>query len=127
MTPDKQPNTPAEAAKIAQEIRAGLEGVTPGPWRVEQDTSLIWGGCNSDDDTTFGMGYPIADARRLSSYWDHQREILPDERNAAHIAHCSPDRIAILLDAFDAQAKEIERLPGCSALSSRPAMAKAGA
>jgi len=29
------------------------------PWRVEQDTDLIWGACNPDDFTSYGMGYSI--------------------------------------------------------------------
>lgn len=36
---------------------------TAGPWRVEQDTTLIWGDCNPDDATSYGMGYPIAECR----------------------------------------------------------------
>lgn len=36
---------------------------TPGPWRVEEGTTLIWGNCNPDDTSTRGMGYPIAEAR----------------------------------------------------------------
>ena len=109
-TPDHLAQDDAEATRIAREIRGGLVGVTPGPWRVEQDTSLIWGGCNPDDDTTFGMGYPMAEMRRLRSYFDHQSEALPEERNAAHIARCSPDRLTILLDEFEARGREIAEL-----------------
>lgn len=32
---------------------------TPGPARVEQDTDLVWGACNPDDNSTRGMGIPI--------------------------------------------------------------------
>lgn len=40
---------------------------TPGPWRVEEGTTLIWGDCNPDDTTTYGMGYPIAECRMTPS------------------------------------------------------------
>lgn len=36
---------------------------TPGPWRVEEGTTLVWGACNPDDTYSYGMGYPIAEAR----------------------------------------------------------------
>lgn len=36
---------------------------TPGPWRVEEGTTLIWGNCNQDDQTNYGLGYPIAECR----------------------------------------------------------------
>jgi len=32
---------------------------TPTPWRVEENTDLIWGACNADDTSSYGMGYPI--------------------------------------------------------------------
>lgn len=34
---------------------------TRGPWRVEQDTTLVWGNCNPVDTTNYGMGYPIVE------------------------------------------------------------------
>lgn len=36
---------------------------TPTPWRVEQDTTLIWGACNEDDNSSYGLGYPVAECR----------------------------------------------------------------
>ena len=36
---------------------------TPGPWRVEENTTLVWGNCSPDDYSTRGMGYPIATCR----------------------------------------------------------------
>ena len=49
---------------------------TPGPWRVEEGTTLVWGACNPDDQTTYGMGFPVAEAvwRRAWSKQDR-----PDE------------------------------------------------
>ena len=43
---------------------------TPTPWRVEKNTTLIWGACNADDTTSWGMGYPIAECRSApTSSW----------------------------------------------------------
>lgn len=39
---------------------------TPGPWRVEEGTTLIWGGCDPDDETNWGFGRPLVDAYRPS-------------------------------------------------------------
>jgi hypothetical protein len=36
---------------------------TAGTWRVEQDTTLVWGNCDADDSSNYGMGYPIAECR----------------------------------------------------------------
>jgi len=36
---------------------------TPGPWRQEAGTNLVWGACNPDDTTSYGMGVPVAETR----------------------------------------------------------------
>ena len=36
---------------------------TPGPWRIESGTTLLWGACSEDDLSSYGMGYPIAECR----------------------------------------------------------------
>lgn len=46
-----------------EQLKDLLAKVTPGEWRVEQDTTLVWGACNTDDTSSSGMGYPIAEAR----------------------------------------------------------------
>jgi len=38
-------------------------GHTPTPWRIEEGTTGIWGACNPDDQSSYGMGYPVTDAR----------------------------------------------------------------
>lgn len=43
---------------------------TPGPWRVEESTTLIWGRCDPDDKTTYGMGIPVAEVRLGSTRWN---------------------------------------------------------
>lgn len=60
---------------------------TPGPWRVEAGTTLIWGNCNPDDRSTRGMGYPIAEARiNPSGNWSTGPYADEGEANARLIA-----------------------------------------
>jgi len=40
-----------------------VSGHTPTPWRIEEGTTGIWGACNPDDQSSYGMGYPVTDAR----------------------------------------------------------------
>ena len=71
---------------------------TPGPWRVESNTTLIWGECNANDSTGFGMGFPIAEARRRLPSWESARFRLDEdiaEANARLIA-AAPDMLAAL-------------------------------
>lgn len=85
---------------------------TPGPWRVEQDTTLVWGGCNPDDSSSRGMGYPIAEARITpSSGWTNRPWADEGEANA-HLIALAPEMLAALLawkaaadlgDAFEAE------------------------
>jgi hypothetical protein len=90
------PNTQPDASQIVREIRAGLEGVTPGDWWVpDKSPRSVW----SDDYTVF-----------VAECGDFERGSQHGVEDAAHIARCSPDRIAVLLNAFDAKTKEIAEL-----------------
>lgn len=56
---------------------------TPGPWRVEEGTTLVWGACNPDDRSTYGMGYPVTQARvRLGAATEYMSEFREDEAEA---------------------------------------------
>lgn len=57
---------------------------TKTPWRVERGTDLIWGACNPDDMTTYGMGYAIV-CGTTSSYTGGKPSIDEREANAAFI------------------------------------------
>lgn len=60
---------------------------TPGPWRVEDGTTLIWGKCNPDDISSCGMGYPVAEARtRPVRFWAKRPDYDEGEANARLIA-----------------------------------------
>jgi len=57
---------------------------TPTPWRVEEGTDLIWGACNPDDRTTYGMGYSIVQGK--SGAWGARQPDMDErEANAAFI------------------------------------------
>jgi hypothetical protein len=78
-------------------LLASLTGFTPGPWRVEQSTTLIWGDC-TDDLSSYGMGYPVAQALHCaSSSWTKK----PDTDTAAADADliaAAPDLLRIALE-----------------------------
>lgn len=80
---------------------------TRGPWRVEQGTTLVWGACNPDDNTTYGMGYPIVECRvSPASQWAATKGPSFDEGEAnARLIAAAPD----LLAALKALAEEAHR------------------
>lgn len=73
---------------------------TPGPWRVEEGTTLVWGACNPDDRSTYGMGYPITQARvRLGSASEYASEFREDEGEAnARLIAAAPELYGALED-----------------------------
>lgn len=67
---------------------------TPGPWRVEDGTTLIWGDCIPHDHSSRGMGYPIAACRtNPSGNWSTGPYADEAEANARLIA-AAPDLLA---------------------------------
>ena len=94
--------TPTEALELVARLR---DGITPGPWRVEEGTTLIWGACYQHDDVV-GMGYPITDVRiSPCANWAKGPDLDTGITNARLIA-AAPD----LLDTIDALRAEVERL-----------------
>ena len=64
-----------------------VDDATPGPWRVEQGTTLIWGHCNPDDASNRGMGYPVSECRITpTSSWAKGPDADAGEGNARLIA-----------------------------------------
>ncbi len=78
---------------LEKELRDGLEGVTPGPWRANEGIEYPRG----------QQYYYITDG--CSNLADDV-----DMADAAHIARCSPENIAALLDRIEAIRAENERL-----------------
>lgn len=97
---------------------------TPGPWRIEEGTTLVWGHCDADDLSNRGMGYPIAEARITPiSLWAKGPDADAGEANARLIA-AAPD----LMDACDFALCILEGMgngKGDAANACRAALAKA--
>ena len=100
---------------LEERLRAGLEGVTPGPWRLDVP------------DRGYCMNYVATDATGFERDPNgYRRDIIADcddcqrgEANAAHIANCSPENIAALLDAnasLRSKVEELEREPDLSVI-----------
>jgi hypothetical protein len=72
---------------------------TPGPWRVEDGTTLVWGACLNDDETTYGMGYPVALAQTLlGSGSPFSREFRIDEAEAnARLIAAAPELLSLVM------------------------------
>lgn len=70
---------------LIAELRAGLKGVTPGPWCREDET-------NGETVITDNDGDEVA-----TVFWD-RHAVGNAHRDAAHIARCSPVNIAAILD-----------------------------
>lgn len=78
---------------LTQTEKKSRPGPTPGPWRVEQGTTLVWGACNRDDQSNYGMGYPIAECRITpSSSWAKGPNADEGEANA-HLIAAAPDML----------------------------------
>lgn len=81
---------------------------TPGPWRVENGTTMVWGHCNPDDNSTRGMGYPIAEARiNPSGNWSTGPYSDEGEANA-HLIAAAPDLYEALAGARDYVAGDLQ-------------------
>ena len=58
-----------------------VTGATARPWRVEEGTTLIWGACDPDDLSSYGMGHPVAQAC-LFRGWNRRHEPTIDQAMA---------------------------------------------
>jgi hypothetical protein len=92
MTRTADPMT--SASELTARLRAGLKSVTPGPWlhSREREDAPVTGRC-------FDVGSPTRLICGKSFALD-----------ANHIANCSPDNIALLLDAFEEAENRVEEL-----------------
>lgn len=83
---------------------------TPGPWRVEENTTLIWGNCDPDDPGTNGMGYPVAEARVMLGHGSSfcRTERYEEAQANARLIAAAP----ALLEALKGLLADIESLMG---------------
>jgi hypothetical protein len=81
--------------ELERELRAGLEGVTPGPW-VHYCAPLRHG-MNVINEIQCGERAPVVS---WSGFDDSFRSKARHKKNATHIARCSPENIRALLDTI---------------------------
>ncbi|MBB4628099.1 hypothetical protein [Paracoccus denitrificans] len=75
--------TPIDTA----ELERLAASITPGEWRVEAGTTLVWGSCDADDTSDRGMGYPVSECRIAPiSSWAKGPDANEGEANARAIA-----------------------------------------
>lgn len=86
-------------------IRKRAEAATLDEWRVEEGTTLIWGRCDPDDHSTYGMGIPIVRVQPILN--DGCRQHDEEDATATFIAHARTDIPALLshITAQDAEHK----------------------
>lgn len=111
-----------DGKKKLEELVAGLDGVTPGPWSpFIDDSSGEWTGwplsINADritDKTVVRPGgfYPYS--------WDAKTSQHEAVANANHLARCDPDTIRSISDAFKAMEDENEWLRNILAIADDP-------
>lgn len=53
---------------LVAKARAALDGVTPGPWCVADETVVLTQ-INEPIETTYDIGYPLAETKRQKSFW----------------------------------------------------------
>lgn len=95
--------------ELIREIKAGLDGVTPGPW-LRQSTDR--------DGTVFIVADNLGGLVGAALPWPTEAEVGGSARieaNARHIARCSPDNIAALLSRIEAEKACAEKAEGDSA------------
>lgn len=109
----------AQVSELKARLRAGLEGVTPGPWKDD-----YLGFEPRDEATCVRIGALFPCINGLSAWMTFIELHMPDDaeegmtdgarnrervyRDATHIANCSPENIALLLDAFEEKCREGE-------------------
>jgi hypothetical protein len=75
-----------------------LAEATKGPWRVEENTTWIWGNCIPEDNSSRGMGFPVAEAV-LRNYGWNRDAISPEIAQAnARLIAMAPDLAARVLE-----------------------------
>lgn len=85
------------------ELKALASKATPGPWRQEEETTLVWGACDPDDLSSRGMGFPVAEAGLRPAWLSAERASSPEQRmaNAAFIAAANPSTVIALIERVE--------------------------
>ena len=92
------------------ELRKRAEAATKGPWRVEQGTTLVWGKCDPDDKTTYGMGVPVAETKPHQGWGSRRGLSIDDAEASAHfIAAANPSVVLELIERVEMAEAEVVR------------------
>ena len=92
--------------ELIAEIKAGLEGVTPGPWRVPGKRTPYVFRDGGDDYGSVHVAECGNDRDKEIARYNLPRWLA----DAHHIARCSPDKIAAVLARLEAAEAENKRL-----------------
>jgi hypothetical protein len=75
---------------------------TPGPWRVEKDTTLVWGNCLiAEDGTPEYLGYPVAEACRPSTWQTSGKPDHVEQDSNARLIAAAPDLLEALRELVE--------------------------
>lgn len=85
---------------------------TPGPWRVEEGTTLVWGACDPDDRTTYGMGYPVADMQKQRSWCGAGQPTIDTQVANARLIAAAPELLEALRDMLTCSQPQDSTKPG---------------
>jgi len=90
-------------ARLTTEQLDALErlekAASPAGWCVEDGTDLVWGRCNPDDHSTYGMGYPIVTGIAPRPYTTYEPQWPARVANASLIAESRNDLPALIAAA----------------------------
>lgn len=95
---------------LIAKMRAGLEGVTPGPWHYFPHEHSNYAGPGTD-----AFMSNEEDVQVIDCNWASATE--EGDRTYKHIARCSPDNIAALLDEIEKLRAQMERLEASHAVA----------
>lgn len=93
--------------QIIADLRAGLEGVTPGPWKSAGGYLTVR---DPDKGSFTHTIYHLDEMGQRDRTAPFQAVPLSREQDAAHIARCSPDNIAAILNALSEATSRVETL-----------------
>ncbi len=96
-------------ALTREQVELMLAGATPGPWCVADET-VVWTQINDPVETSYDIGYPVADMRMMQVQYGGKRWPEGQPKANATLCAAAPDLAAALLAAWDREAKLREAL-----------------
>lgn len=97
-------------------LEALAKAATGGEWRRDENT--VWGACDPDDTTSYGMGIAIADCRTSVQKWALEPlDYFKAEQNAAYIAAANPATVLSLIEQIRSLQAERDALREAATLA----------